>query len=168
MNESDASIRNQLIDSFNQYAEGIDTQNWELVRQCFADQVTLDYGDLSASLGAEGSPVNADAWVEAVKAVISGFDITRHTITNHRFDLQSDPVCARAYLVADHVIFSDPESRLVLPEDVVTLVGEYTNHYELQNGDWRIVRSRLAGDWTAGNATLLETAVERASKRNQA
>lgn len=163
MSNTEADIRNALIDSFNQYAEGIDSKDWNLVRACFADQVVVDYGDLSASLGEPGVPVAADDWVAAVKGVISGFDITRHAITNHRFDLASPPVCARAYLSADHVIFADPAVPVVQPDNVVTLVGEYTNYYELIEGNWKIVRSALAGDWTAGNADLLQEAVDRAS-----
>ena len=29
-------IRNALIDSYNNYAEGLDSKNWPLVRACFA------------------------------------------------------------------------------------------------------------------------------------
>ena len=163
MSESETAIRNAIIDSFNRYAEGVDSKNWTLVRSCFADQVVVDYGDLSASLGEPGVPVSADDWVSAVRGVISGFDVTRHAITNHRFDLAAQPVCARAYLDADHVIFADPEIQVVQPENVVTLVGEYTNYYELQDGCWKIVRSALTSDWTSGNVELLQEAVDRAS-----
>jgi len=52
---------------------------------------------------------------------------------------------------------------VVQPENVVTLVGEYTNYYELIDGSWKIVRSTLTSDWTAGNVDLLQEAVDRAS-----
>ena len=46
--EKNLLTRNALIDSYNQYAQGLDTKDWPMVRDCFADEVLIDYGDLSA------------------------------------------------------------------------------------------------------------------------
>lgn len=161
-----ALIRNHLLDSYSHYAQGLDSQNWDMVRACFADEILVDYGELSVSSGPPEVPRRADDWMTSLKSVIGGFDITRHAITNHRMQIdESGSVSCRAYLNADHVIFPDSEDRVISPEDVVTVVGEYNNYYEQIEGFWKIVKSELKVDWTIGNVGLLEVAVERAVER---
>ena len=115
---TDAVIRNALIDSYNNYAIGVDTKTWPLVKRCFTDEVSLDYGELNDSTG--GSNVlssNADS-----------------------------AVCI-AYLDADHIIFSDSGINITTPLDAVKLVGEYSDEYRLIDGLWKIVKSHLRTDW---------------------
>ena len=154
-------IRNALIDSYNNYAEGLDSKNWPLVRACFADEVFIDYGNLSAPSGDPAIPRRADDWMGYLQGVINGFDITRHCITNHRVSISDTQVSCRAYLSADHVIFPDPAMPIVGTQDVVTVVGEYTNHYRLIDGAWKICKSELAVHWSHGNIALFNAATER-------
>ena len=160
--EIDPLIKNALIDNYNHYAEGLDSKNWPMARACFADEVLIDYGAISAPTGDPAVPRRADDWLVILQGVINGFDITRHAITNHRFFDSGDLLCCRAYLRADHVIFSNPEMPLVSAEEMVTVVGEYSNHYRQIEGVWKICKSELRVDWTEGNLTLLATATERA------
>lgn len=160
--ENSLLIRSALIDNYNNYAEGLDSKNWPLVRACFNDEVLIDYGSISAPTGDPGAPRRADDWLKILQGVINGFDITRHTITNHRVSIAGTQVSCRAYLTADHVIFSDPAMPLVGPQDVVTVVGEYTNHYAAVDGVWKISKSELVVNWSHGNAALFGTATERA------
>ncbi|MCB1705946.1 MAG: nuclear transport factor 2 family protein [Halioglobus sp.] len=155
-------IRNALIDNYNGYAEGLDSKNWPLVRACFADEVLIDYGDISAPTGAPEVPRRADDWMKNLQAVINGFDITRHAITNHRFTITDEQVSCRAYLRADHIIFANPAVPAIGPEEMVTVVGEYTNTYQQLDGVWKICKSELRVDWSEGNISLLATATERA------
>jgi len=148
------AIRFALIDNYNRYAQGLDSKDWAMVRECFADEVYIDYGELSAPTGPADVPRRADDWMTYLQSVINRFDITRHTITNHRFDLAGEAVSCRAYLIADHVKFADPAVPWVGPEDVVTAVGEYTNHYRLEAGGWKICRSALVVNWSSGNMAL--------------
>jgi len=157
-------IRNALIDSYNSYAQGLDTKDWDLVRSCFQDTVFIDYGGISDPTGSPDVARDSDEWIKVLQSVINGFDITRHTITNHRPTITDNSVSCSAYLVADHVIFAAPEIAMVSPEDVVTVVGEYTNWYERDGGGWKICRSKLVVNWSSGNAALLATAMERAAK----
>ena len=162
-----ALIRNDLADSYSDYAQGIDSKNWNLVRACFADEILIDYGDLSVSSGPPEVPRRADDWMSSLQAVINGFDVTRHAITNHRVHVdESGMISCRAYLSADHVIYPDPEVRIISAQDVVTVVGEYNNYYELIAGSWKIVKSELNVEWTSGNVGLLEVAVKRAAENS--
>lgn len=160
--ENTLRIRNSLIDNYNNYAQGLDTKDWPLVRACFADEVLIDYGSISAPTGDPAIPRQSDDWLKILQSVINGFDITRHTITNHRFSISESQVSCRAYLVADHVIFPNPDMPIVEGSDVVTVVGEYSNHY-VQIGDhWKICKSELVVNWSHGNIALFATATERA------
>lgn len=157
-------IRNALIDNYNNYAEGLDSKNWPMVRDCFADEVLIDYGPISAATGSPDVPRKTDDWMKHLKSVINGFDITRHTITNHRVRIIGEEVSCTAYLTADHVIFADPSNPLVGDEDVVTVVGEYTNYYTRIGDTWRICKSQLVVNYSRGNLALFEQAPERAAR----
>ena len=156
-------IRNAMIDSYNRYAQGLDTKDWALVRRCFADKVFIDYGSISDPTGSPDVARNSDDWMKQLQAVINGFDITRHAITNHRPEITGTSISCTAYLVADHVIFANPELPIVTPEEVVTVTGEYTNWYELHDGECKIIRSRLVVNYTGGNVALLGQAMARAA-----
>ena len=166
-NTMDATtLKNELAESYSHYAEGLDSKNWAMVRSCFADEIYIDYGDISAPTGAPEVPRRADDWMKNLQAVINGFDITRHTITNHRVTIDESSVSCRAYLIADHVMFADPEMTLVGPDDVATVVGEYNNHYKKIDGSWKIIKSELVINWSSGNMALMGLAIEKAAKLN--
>jgi hypothetical protein len=162
--DSNLQISNALIDNYNNYAEGLDSKNWPMVRACFSDEVLIDYGSISAASGEPDVPWRADDWMKHLQGVINGFDITRHTITNHRVLIAENGVSCRAYLTADHVVFPNPEIPIIGDEDVVTVVGEYTNYYEQIDGSWKICKSELAVNWSRGNMSLFAAATERAAQ----
>jgi hypothetical protein len=153
--DTQSQLRNALLDSFHRYAEGLDTRNWAMVRSCFADRVFIDYGEISAPTGAPDVPRDADAWLGIVQGVIHAFDKTRHAMSNARFSITPECVNCRVYVSADHVVYSNP-MRITGPQDIVTVVGEYSNDYALVGNEWKIVVSRLDVWWTSGNVALLE------------
>ena len=156
-------LRNAMIDNYNAYAQGLDSKDWALVRACFADQVFIDYGSISDPTGSPDVARRSDAWMPVLQGVINGFDITRHTITNHRPVITDSSLSCTAYLSADHVIFANPELPIVSPEDVVTVVGEYTNWYQRDGAALKICRSKLVVNYSGGNLALLERAMQRAA-----
>lgn len=165
--ENQVHIRNALIDNYNNYAQGLDSKDWPLVRACFADEVLIDYGSLSAASGDPAVPRQADEWLKYLQGVINGFDITRHMITNHRVTISNSVVSCTAYLMADHVIFPNPEMPIISGDDVVTVVGEYTNHYEQVGEAWKICKSELVVNYSSGNMGLFETGAARvAAQKN--
>jgi 3-phenylpropionate/cinnamic acid dioxygenase small subunit len=156
--------RAAIIDVYNAYAEGIDSKNWEMVRNCFADEVCIDYGEAHAAGGGPHDPRSADAWMQSLQSVINGFDFTRHTITNHRFERDKDLVVCRAYLTADHVILANPEIPEATADEISTVVGEYTNTCKPTADGWKIVKSRLNMEWARGNTELFVIAMQRAAQ----
>ena len=162
--EQQLLIRNALIENYNNYAEGLDSKNWPLVRACFADEVLIDYGEISAATGTPGVPRKIEDWMLHLTGVINGFDVTRHTITNHRVIVTDTEVSCTAYLTAGHIIFPDPGVSHVCDENVVTVVGEYTNHYVEIEGRWCICQSALRTHYTSGNLGLFAEAGDRVAQ----
>ena len=156
--------RAAIIDIYNAYAEGLDSKNWAMVRQCFADEVYIDYGATSAATGSPDEPRKADDWIPVLQSVINGFDFTQHTITNHRFSRDGERIVCRAYMTADHVILANPAFTQATADEVATVVGEYTNTCEHTADGWKIVSSRLDMAWSRGNAELFVDAVTRAAQ----
>ena len=148
--------RQAMVDSFYKYAEGLDTRNWAQVRGCFADEVFIDYGAISAPTGSPEVPRRADDWMQMLQAVIHAFDRTRHAMSNPRFVAGADLVNCRMGVSADHVVYPPGSGGIIGPQDVVTVVGEYSNDYRLVGDDWKIVFSRLDVWWTSGNVALLQ------------
>ena len=54
---------------------------------------------------------------------------------------------------------------VIADDDVITVVGEYNNHYIESGGDWKICKSELVVHWSHGNAELFVVAKERALKQ---
>jgi predicted ester cyclase len=154
MSDNELAIRNALIENYNAYAEGLDSKNWDMVRACFADDVIIDYGPMSEATGPSDAPRKADDWMDYLKGVINKFDVTRHTITNHRVTISDEKISCVAYLTADHVKFEDPEMPIANPENVATVVGEYSNHYQKVDGQWKICQSALVVHYSTGNMAL--------------
>ncbi|MGK0500195.1 MAG: hypothetical protein ACJAYG_001842 [Oceanicoccus sp.] len=155
-------IESDLIANFNSYAQGLDTKDWSMVRNCFADGVFIDYGEISAPTGDPLVQRRADDWLLNLQMAINGFDMTKHFITNHRVVYNDNQVSCSAYLVADHVIFANPEISIVGPDEVATVIGEYTNYYELVDDQWKICKSELDVHWSRGNIDLFGQAVAKA------
>lgn len=147
-------IRNALIDNYNNYAQGLDSKNWDMVRNCFTDEIMIDYGEISAPSGDPSVPRRTEDWLVHLRTVINKFDITRHTITNHRVIISDDEISCRAYLTADHVKFADPAMPTIADGEIATVVGEYYNHYTEIDGAWKICRSELVVHWSQGNMGL--------------
>ncbi|ARN75872.1 nuclear transport factor 2 family protein [Oceanicoccus sagamiensis] len=159
---TDLQLQSELIANYNAYAEGLDSKNWALVRSCFCDEVYIDYGDISAPTGAPEIPRKGDDWLVILQTAINGFNCTKHAITNHRVKVDGDSVSCSAYLTADHIVLKDPSFPVIGPDDIATVVGEYTNHYRQVDGQWKICKSQLDVHWSSGNIALFPEAAERA------
>ena len=159
------ALRAALMENYSLYAEGLDSKNWPLVRSCFADEVNIDYGSISDPSGSPDVARASDEWLNVLQSVINGFDITRHTITNHRFGFDEELVSCRAYLIADHVIFPNPELPIISDADVATVIGEYTNHFAQTADGWKIRRSKLVINYSRGNLDLFGVAAERVAEQ---
>jgi 3-phenylpropionate/cinnamic acid dioxygenase small subunit len=147
--------RQDIIDSILRYASGIDMRNWALYRQCFTDEVEVDFTSWS---GGTPRKLSADDWVAGVRSTLSGFDATQHTLTNFVIDLRGDEATAVVYMSAQHYL---PNSM----GDSTLLIGGYYTHELIRAAtDWKIRKARLTVTWTVGNRHVFELARQRVAE----
>lgn len=156
-----AGAKLAIAETMANYATGLDTKNWSLVRDCFCDEILIDYGPISAPTGGPDTPRPADDWVKVLSGNLQGFDITHHMIGNHRYSRRHDKIECISYLVAEHVIFEDPETLLATEGHSITVAGYYTNGYLESRDGWRIADSQLIVTWMRGDPTLFQRAASR-------
>lgn len=145
--------RARISDTVHQYATGIDRRDWSLYRDCFTDEVEVDFQSWN---GAPPARMKADDWVAAVRDGLSGFDATQHLTANHVHTLAGNHATCVASMQAEHVLVSGAgDSRF-------TLGGYYTHQLVRTPEGWKIHGCRLTVTWQRGNRHLFEIAAQRA------
>ncbi|AMO61477.1 bile acid 7-alpha dehydratase [Mycolicibacterium phlei] len=85
------SDRDDIIDVLVRYATGIDSRDWDLLRSCFTDDATFDYGPI-------GLWSNPDSLTRYMKGAHSGPSM--HRLTNFAITVDGDTATARTYVDA--------------------------------------------------------------------
>ena len=134
------------------YAAGCDRRDWDLFRECFCDEVEID---LSSWNGNPPAVLPLDAWVNGVRAGLSGFDATQHLSANHLIEIDGDRAHATSNVQASHM----------LGDERVILGGWYDTHLVRRGGKWRIARSALNVTWRSGREELFAQAAARDEQR---
>lgn len=156
-----ADARLAIAETIANYATGLDSKDWALVRDCFCDEIIIDYGAISEPTGGPDTPRKADDWVKVLQGNLQGFDITHHMIGNHRYRRRGDGIECTSYMVAEHVIFEDPATLLATEGSYITVAGYYTNGYIESRSGWRIADSQLKVTWMRGDPDLFLKAAQR-------
>jgi ketosteroid isomerase-like protein len=102
-----------------------DTKNFEDLEKLYEDEVTVDYSSLN---GGELELLSAQALMTQWAAVLPGFDLTRHQLSEIKVSVEGDVALASAMVRADHY----------LGEFFWQVSGSY--HYTLKRNQnsWRI------------------------------
>ena len=135
-----------------QYALGIDTRDYALLRSIFTDEITMDFEDYS---GQPASTMRADDWVANCKVLFDGLDGTQHVMTNPLVDVDGDRATCRMYMKAEHFLQNDQGN------DDFALGGYYTDQLIRRDGSWLICGVTLKLFWNRGNRHIMTMAVER-------
>ncbi|MFN0026574.1 MAG: nuclear transport factor 2 family protein [Acidimicrobiales bacterium] len=135
-----------IFDLSVQYAQHIDTRNWDAFVECFAPRVHVDFSSFTRH-PAPTEPIAITDWLAAVRSTIDGFAATQHLIGNQRIVLES-PTEARysAYVQAQH--WMDPQRWYLVG-------GWYDNRVTRIDGAWRISTLKLNQLWDNGDRGLL-------------
>ncbi|MGE0881252.1 MAG: nuclear transport factor 2 family protein [Acidimicrobiia bacterium] len=128
IDESD--VRRVMVD----YARGVDTRNWELVRSIF----TAD-----AFVAGTRSQAPVDPYLEGLAPGVESFGTTMHVIGNHLIEVDGDSAFTETYLVARH--FGDPAGT----HDKLTMGVIYRDQLRRESdGRWRIHRRDVEQKWS--------------------
>jgi hypothetical protein len=137
-----------------EYAYGIDTRDWDLYRNIFAETVTADFSSY------DGNPcitMSADEWLSGVKPLFTGLDATQHTMSNPLVDIDGDSARCRVYMQAAHFLEDWPA-----PE--FTIGGYYDDRLVRISDEWRIMAVTLTVWWRRGDEALMAEAAQRGHK----
>lgn len=154
-------MTNSLVDKFNitevvtRVANYADARAWDLLRECFTDEVAVDYTSLA---GGEPSTVKADYLIAGWRGTLSGFDATQHQVTNILMTLEGDEARVNAYIHADHYLEGVPGGNHWL------VLGTYDYRLVRTDDGWCIRATKLNLKRTEGNDKLADAATERAKQ----
>ncbi|MGA2519312.1 MAG: nuclear transport factor 2 family protein [Acidimicrobiales bacterium] len=120
------SDREEVVAVLIRYARAVDTKDWELLRTCFTQDATCDYGDI-------GSWRGADDLVVFMRDAHLGMGPTKHLVTNFQVDVTGERASSLSYVHAVTVLASHPD-------DWIDTVGSYDDQLHCGPGGWQIAR----------------------------
>ena len=138
-----------------EYAQGIDTRDFTLLRSIFTDRITMDFEDYS---GQPVATLRADDWVAGVKTLFTGLEATQHVMTNPIVDIEGDKARCRMYMKAEHFLQNDRGN----PD--FALGGYYIDELVRVDGTWLIHSVTLKILWNRGNRHIMELAAARGAR----
>lgn len=142
---------NEITRRRYEYAQGIDTRDFALLRSIFTDEITMDFTDYGGT-----SPVtlDADLWVSTVESLILGLDSTQHVMTNPIVDVDGDTATCRMYMKAEHFLQNSQGSF------DYAIGGYYLDELVRIDGIWKIRAVTLKLFWQRGNRNIMNLAQE--------
>ncbi|MFT7219097.1 MAG: hypothetical protein ACI8Z1_000711 [Candidatus Azotimanducaceae bacterium] len=142
---------NEIVNRRYDYALGIDTRDFALLRSIFTDEVTMDFEDYS---GQPRSVMKADDWVAGCKVLFTGLDATQHVMSNPRVEVDGDRATLKMYMKAEHFLMSDQGNV------DFALGGYYTDQLVRRGGEWLISAVTLKLFWNRGNRQIMTQAAD--------
>lgn len=135
------------------YATAADLRDWDLLKSILADEIDIDF----TSSGGPAATVTNTQYVTQVKALIPGFDVTQHQLTNFVIDINGNTASTVVYMQAEHFIREEAK-------EIDRAVGGYYSHkLKKENGNWKIYSLKLTATWGRGDMTAFEIAGNRAN-----
>lgn len=118
-----------------------DLRDWASVRQCFTDQVAVDYTSLT---GGRPETIAADALVQRWKSSFSStFKTTQHLLGSHTVTLQGDTATCLSHFQARHVALDTAKG--------VWMLGGHYNHDLVKTlSGWRVRGMKMTWTWEQG------------------
>lgn len=147
---------NEIVRRRYEYAMGIDTRDFELLRSVFTDEIEMDFSDYS---GQPASILKADDWVAGCRVLFTGLDATQHVMTNPMVDVDGDTAICRMYMKAEHFLQNDQGN------DDFALGGFYMDRLRKIEGRWTIHAVTLKLFWSRGNRHIMTMASEIGARK---
>lgn len=147
---------NEIVNRRYDYALGIDTRDFALLRSIFTDEITMDFEDYS---GQPAATMKADDWVSGCSVLFTGLDATQHVMTNPRVDIHGDSATLKMYMKAEHFLSNDQGNA------DFALGGYYTDQLIRTDGEWKICAVTLKVFWNRGNRHIMTQAASIGAQR---
>jgi len=132
--EERAAVEDLLV----RYATAVDTRRWELLREVFTPDASIDYASTGGMVGRFGEVL---PWLEATMA---RFKILQHFVSNLRLEDDGPALRARSYVLAKHGYLR--EGSMVF----FAMGGEYEDRILRTEAGPRIERRILRARWFEG------------------
>jgi hypothetical protein len=136
-----------------EYAFGIDTRDYALLRSIFVDEITMDFSSYKYR---PASTIAADSWVAGCALLFDGLDATQHSMTNPIVDVAEGSRLASQRMAIQAAHFLDGTE--------FTIGGWYHDSLVRTDGGWRIAAVTLNVTWRRGDASIMERALTRSRR----
>jgi 3-phenylpropionate/cinnamic acid dioxygenase small subunit len=141
MTDETATIADQLAihEVMYRYGMAVDRRDWDLYRQVFTDDASIDY---SESGGPRSDLEAAVTWLAEVLEPFAGL---HHNMTNHVVELEGDAARSCTYYLAVHSLADGRGA-----ETVLVVGGFYQDRLRRTASGWRIAERVERMVWTDG------------------
>jgi 3-phenylpropionate/cinnamic acid dioxygenase small subunit len=147
--------RSEILETIYCYATGVDTQDWQLYRSIFTDEIELDFSSWD---GRPARRMPADGWLAAVKGLFPGLDASQHSMTNPRVTFDGDRAQCVMYVQAAHFLRNDEG------DSEFTAGGYYTDQLVRTPSGWKLCGVKLTVTWSRGNKHVMTLARRRVAE----
>jgi hypothetical protein len=130
------------------YATALDSRQWELLDEVFADDAHAEYG--------AGTFDGRPAIVAMLRSFLGGCGPSQHLLGNHRIEVDGDRATSRCAVRVLHVGAGE---RAVL--EPFESLGEYVDGLHRTPSGWRIVERRAEWSIRRGDPAVLQAGPER-------
>lgn len=145
--------KSDIIETCTRMGWYADRREWGLLKEVFAERVTLDYTSLN---GGEPAELTPDQIIGGWQAVLGALDATQHLIAGHLVTVDGDTAECTANFQAVH--------RLANPfgSPLWTLGGIYRFGLVRVSDGWRISAVTMTATWADGNQHVMTLVTEGA------
>jgi 3-phenylpropionate/cinnamic acid dioxygenase small subunit len=139
----------EITDVLYRYATALDTRDWALLGEVFAD-------DAVYAIGQHGEFTGPRAIAEKISSLIGGYESTQHLIANPVIEVDGESAHGRCYLHALHYLTAQQTGA-----NTYEMGGTYFDEFVRTAAGWRIKHRVLEIAWREGNAGLAALAQSR-------
>jgi SnoaL-like domain len=132
----------EIINTVNRISIHADLRNWAACRNCFADQVEVDYTSLQ---GGKPAMIAADTLLKQwATSFDQSFKTTQHLIGSHAVTLKGDTATCISQFQAHHVLLNSGDSPFW------RLGGIYHHSLARSSNGWRVFKLQMTARWEEG------------------
>lgn len=139
-----------------EYAFGIDTRDYPLLRSVFVDEIEMDFSSYNSS---PGGPIAADDWVARCSVLFDGLDATQHSMTNPLVDVADGGQSATCRMAMQAAHFLDGVE--------FTIGGWYLDRLVRRADEWKIEAVTLNVTWRRGEESIMARAAQLGAERQK-